>query len=54
MADAVGSDEGLLSACGTSLSVKVAMLAFGADGDDLLVSRDAHKYVVAESNGHSG
>jgi len=47
MADAVGSDHAFFSTCGSSLSVKAAMLAVaGADGD-LLLGRDAHKSVVA-------
>jgi arginine/lysine/ornithine decarboxylase len=47
MADAVGADHAFFSTCGSSLSVKAAMLAVaGADGD-LLLGRDAHKSVVA-------
>src|SRR6476619_5228322 len=47
MADAVGAEHAFFSTCGSSLSVKAAMLAVaGADGD-LLMGRDAHKSVVA-------
>jgi arginine/lysine/ornithine decarboxylase len=47
MANAVGADHAFFSTCGSSLSVKAAMLAVaGADGD-LLLGRDAHKSVVA-------
>lgn len=47
MADAVGAEHAFFSTCGSSLSVKAAMLAVaGADGD-LLLGRDAHKSVVA-------
>lgn len=50
MADAVGADSAFFSTCGSSLSVKAAMLAVaGSGGTDgsLLLSRDAHKSVVA-------
>lgn len=47
MADAVGADHAFFSTCGSSLSVKAAMLAVAAGRGDLLVSRDAHKPVVA-------
>lgn len=48
MADAVGADHSFFSTCGSSLSVKAAMMAVagGADGA-LLVARDAHKSIVA-------
>lgn len=48
MADAVGADAAFFSTCGSSLSVKAAMLAVagGTDGG-LLVTRDSHKSVVA-------
>ncbi|OBK47428.1 aminotransferase class I/II-fold pyridoxal phosphate-dependent enzyme [Mycobacterium kubicae] len=48
MADAVGADTAFFSTCGSSLSVKAAMLAVagGAEGG-LLVSRDSHKSIVA-------
>lgn len=48
MADAVGADAAFFSTCGSSLSVKAAMLAVagGAVGG-LLVPRDSHKSIVA-------
>lgn len=49
MADAVGASEAYFSTCGSSLSVKAAMMAVacGRRGDGLLVSRDSHKSIVA-------
>jgi arginine/lysine/ornithine decarboxylase len=47
MADAVGAETAFFSTCGSSLSVKAAMLAVAGGQGDLLVSRDAHKSVVA-------
>jgi arginine/lysine/ornithine decarboxylase len=47
MADAVGAEHTFFSTCGSSLSVKAAMLAVGGGKGDLLLSRDAHKSVVA-------
>ncbi|WP_305094219.1 aminotransferase class I/II-fold pyridoxal phosphate-dependent enzyme [Prescottella sp. R16] len=48
MADAVGADKAFFSTCGSSLSVKAAMLSVaGGDPGGLLLSRDAHKSVVA-------
>jgi arginine decarboxylase len=47
MADAVGAEHAFFSTCGSSLSVKAAMLAVAGGRGDLLVSRDAHKSVVA-------
>lgn len=47
MADAVGADHAFFSTCGSSLSVKAAMLAVAGHEGDLLLSRDAHKSVVA-------
>ena len=48
MAEAVGASQAFFSTCGSSLSVKAAMLAVagGAQGG-LLVSRDSHKSIVA-------
>src|SRR3981189_2097858 len=48
MAEAVGAESGFFSTCGSSLSVKAAMMAVagGAQGG-LLLSRDSHKSVVA-------
>ncbi|HEY0693775.1 MAG TPA: aminotransferase class I/II-fold pyridoxal phosphate-dependent enzyme [Kribbella sp.] len=47
MADAVGAEHAFFSTCGSSLSVKSAMLAVAAPGKQLLVGRDAHKSVIA-------
>jgi arginine/lysine/ornithine decarboxylase len=47
MSDAVGAEHTFFSTCGSSLSVKAAMLAVAGGQGDLLVSRDAHKSVVA-------
>ncbi|QXJ23308.1 ornithine decarboxylase [Actinomadura graeca] len=47
MADAVHADHTFFSTCGSSLSVKSAMLAVAGPGEKLLVGRDAHKSVVS-------
>ncbi|MFF6879782.1 aminotransferase class I/II-fold pyridoxal phosphate-dependent enzyme [Streptomyces sp. NPDC012474] len=47
MADAVGAEHAFFSTCGSSLSVKTAMLAVAGPGEKLLLSRNAHKSVVA-------
>src|SRR3954451_1591729 len=47
MADAVGAEHAFFSTCGSSLSVKAAMLAVAGHSGDLLVGRDAHKSVTA-------
>jgi arginine decarboxylase len=48
MAEAVGARSTFFSTCGSSLSVKAAMLAVaGGAGGGLLVARDSHKSVVA-------
>ncbi|MEV5440755.1 ornithine decarboxylase [Streptomyces sp. NPDC052682] len=47
MADAVGADQAFFSTCGSSLSVKTAMLAAAGPGEKLLLSRNAHKSVIA-------
>ncbi|MEU3465629.1 ornithine decarboxylase [Streptomyces sp. NPDC006733] len=47
MADAVGADHTFFSTCGSSLSVKAAMLAVAGPYEKLLVGRDAHKSVVS-------
>lgn len=47
MADAVGADRAFFSTCGSSLSVKTAMLAVAGPGEKLLLSRNAHKAVIA-------
>lgn len=47
MADAVGADQAFFSTCGSSLSVKAAMLAVTRGEGDILIGRDAHKSTVA-------
>lgn len=47
MTDAVRAEHTFFSTCGSSLSLKVAMLAMTCPGRRLLVGRDAHKPVVA-------
>ncbi|WP_030196550.1 aminotransferase class I/II-fold pyridoxal phosphate-dependent enzyme [Streptomyces sp. NRRL S-87] len=47
MADAVGAERAFFSTCGSSLSVKTAMLAVAGPGEKLLISRNAHKSVIA-------
>ena len=47
MAEAVGADQAFFSTCGSSLSVKAAMLAVTRGSGDILVGRDAHKSVTA-------
>ncbi len=47
MADAVGAEHAFFSTCGSSLSVKAAMLAVTGHDGHLLLSRDVHKSVVA-------
>jgi len=47
MADAVGADHAFFSTCGSSLSVKSAMISVAGPGEKLLVSRNAHKSVIA-------
>ncbi|GIG28538.1 aminotransferase class I/II-fold pyridoxal phosphate-dependent enzyme [Cellulomonas marina] len=47
MADAVDADQCFFSTCGSSLSVKSAMISVAGPGEKLLVSRNAHKSVVA-------
>lgn len=48
MADAVRAEHAFFSTCGSSLSVKAAMLAVaGNNPGGLLVSRDSHKSIVA-------
>ncbi|MDB5325242.1 MAG: lysine decarboxylase [Phycisphaerales bacterium] len=47
MAEAVGAEHAFFSTCGSSLSVKAAMLAVAGGRRELLVSRDAHKSAVA-------
>ncbi|MFF8953577.1 aminotransferase class I/II-fold pyridoxal phosphate-dependent enzyme [Streptomyces sp. NPDC014940] len=47
MADAVGAEHAFFSTCGSSLSVKTAMLSVAGPGEKLLLSRNAHKSVIA-------
>jgi arginine decarboxylase len=47
MADAVGAEHAFFSTCGSSLSVKAAMLAIAGHDGHLILSRDVHKSVVA-------
>lgn len=47
MAEAVGADVAWFSTCGSSLSVKAAMMAVAGGDGSLLVSRDSHKSIVA-------
>jgi arginine/lysine/ornithine decarboxylase len=47
MADAVHAAHTFFSTCGSSLSVKSAMLAVAGPGEKLLVGRDAHKSVIS-------
>jgi arginine/lysine/ornithine decarboxylase len=47
MADAVGAERTFFSTCGSSLSVKSAMLAVAGPGEKLLISRNPHKSATA-------
>ncbi|MCV7380719.1 ornithine decarboxylase [Mycobacterium alsense] len=47
MADAVGADAAGFSTCGSSLSVRAAMMAVAGGDGSLLVGRDSHKSIVA-------
>src|SRR5947208_7259897 len=47
MADAVGAETAFFSTCGSSLSVKSAMMAVAGPGEKILISRNAHKSVVS-------
>jgi arginine decarboxylase len=47
MADAVHADKAFFSTAGSSLSVKTAIISVAGPGEKLLVSRNAHKSVVA-------
>jgi arginine decarboxylase len=47
MADAVHAEHTFFSTCGSSLSVKSAMLAVAGPHEKLLVARHAHKSVIA-------
>src|SRR4051794_19241684 len=48
MAEAVGAESAFFSTCGSSLSVKAAMMAVAGEAEGgLLVGRDSHKSVVS-------
>ncbi len=47
MAEAVGADVAWFSTCGSSLSVKAAMMAVAGGDGSLLVPRDSHKSIGA-------
>ena len=47
MAEAVGAEFAWFSTCGSSLSVKAAMMAVSGGDGSLLVPRDSHKSIVA-------
>jgi arginine decarboxylase len=47
MADAVHADKAFFSTCGSSLSVKSAMLSVAGPHEKLLVARQSHKSVMA-------
>jgi arginine decarboxylase len=47
MADAVGADHTFFTTCGSSLSVKSAMLAVAGRAGSLVLGRDAHKSAVS-------
>ncbi|MFF4953361.1 aminotransferase class I/II-fold pyridoxal phosphate-dependent enzyme [Streptomyces chattanoogensis] len=47
MADAVHASHTFFSTCGSSLSVKAAMLSVACPHEKLLIGRDAHKSVVS-------
>ncbi|WP_338693834.1 aminotransferase class I/II-fold pyridoxal phosphate-dependent enzyme [Streptomyces sp. Q6] len=47
MADAVHADHTFFTTCGSSLSVKAAMLSVAGPHEQFLIGRDAHKSVVS-------
>ncbi|MEU8193248.1 aminotransferase class I/II-fold pyridoxal phosphate-dependent enzyme [Microbispora amethystogenes] len=47
MAEAVGAEQAFFSTCGSSLSIKSAMLSVAGPGERLLVARNAHKSVIS-------
>lgn len=47
MAEAVHAEHAFFSTCGSSLSVKSAMLSVAGPHEELVVGRDAHKSVVS-------
>jgi arginine/lysine/ornithine decarboxylase len=46
MAEAVHADEAFFATCGSSMSVKTAMICVAGPGEKLLLARNAHKSVV--------
>jgi arginine decarboxylase len=46
MADAVRAEHAFFSTCGSSLSVKTAIISVAGPGEKLLVARNAHKSIV--------
>ena len=47
MADAVRAEKAYFSTCGSSLSVKTAIMSVAGPGEKVLISRNAHKSVIA-------
>src|SRR3954447_25183551 len=47
MADAVHAEKAFFSTCGSSLSVKTAIMSVAGPGEKVLISRNAHKSVIA-------
>ncbi|PPG38900.1 ornithine decarboxylase [Pseudoclavibacter sp. RFBA6] len=47
MAEAVGAEHAFFSTCGSSLSIKAAMLAVTRGQGEILIGRDSHKSVTA-------
>jgi arginine decarboxylase len=47
MADAVHAEHAFFSTCGSSLSVKTAIMSVAGPGEKLLISRNAHKSVIS-------
>lgn len=47
MAEAVGCDQAFFSTCGSSLSVKAAILAVTRGEGEILITRDSHKSVTS-------
>src|SRR3954468_14564002 len=54
MADAVRADKAFFSTCGSSLSVKTAIMSVAGPGEKVLISRNAHKSVIAGVIGSGG
>src|SRR3954462_15182548 len=47
MAEAVHAEHAFFSTCGSSLSVKTSIMSVAGPGEKLMISRNAHKSVVA-------